>query len=222
LILASVGISASFTGLRRLGEETTIPVISNDAFWRWGVNLFFPWALSFVTFLALYRYLPNTKVWWPYLAFGAVVGSVGFEGTKHVFVWYVQSHSTYTLVYGSLGTLVAFLTWAYLSAFMLLVGGEVASVLPKVLGPDRVSLPEERAFLALQDWYHWERERKASRAREGSALVDLPGEKEPAGAEVSVLVAAPPRNPPPTVKQIIATLFREWVTEAAERSPRPG
>lgn len=213
-ILASVAITASFETLRRLGQEAHLPIISSGFFWRWGVLILFPWALSALTFLALYRYLPNTQVEWPYLAFGALLGSAGFEVTKHVFVWYVQSYSTYALVYGSLGTLVAFLTWAYLSAVMLLVGGEVASVMPKVVGRRALPLPEERALRALQELFRTGRAKRASRAKQAAA-------PEEAGlAEGGLLVALAPPQAPPTVRKIIGNLFREWVAEAAERSPR--
>lgn len=219
-ILASVTITASFEGLQRLGQETTLPAISSAIFWRVGVTILFPWALSGLTFLALYRYLPNARVGWPYLAFGALVGSMGFEGFKHLFVWYVQSYSTYTLVYGSLATLIAFLTWAYVSAVMLLVGGQLASVLPRVVGPRAAPLPEERALRALQELRRRRRAGKASRAQEGAASAASPRAGETGPAEGGHPVALAPTPPALTVRQIVADLFREWVAESAERLPR--
>ncbi|MSQ33835.1 MAG: YihY/virulence factor BrkB family protein [Dehalococcoidia bacterium] len=218
-LLASVAFTASFEGLRRAGIEAALPVLSSDYFWRWGIQVLFPWALSSLTFLALYRYLPNSKVGWRYLAFGALVGSVGFEGTKHVFVWYLESTSTYAQVYGSLGTVVAFLTWGYASAFTLLVGGEVASVLPKVVGPQALPSHEERAIRALQDLYKRRSPKKGIRARAGAASPTSAQGEGDSLSEGEVLLALAPAAPP-TVREIVANLVREWVTEAAERAPK--
>lgn len=201
-MLASVAITASFGELRRLGHETLVPLVSSDFFWDWGVSILFPWALSSITFLLLYRYLPNTRVDWPYLAFGALVGSIGFEGAKHIFVWYVHHYSTYSLVYGSLSTVVAFLTWSYISAFLLLVGGQVASVLPKVVGPEAIQLPEERALRSLQE---------LRRLRS----LDKSAGSEGAGQSGVMLGADQAQR---SVKAILSTLFQEWVTEAADRT----
>ncbi len=218
-LLASVAFTASFEGLRRAGTEAALPVLSSDHFWRWGIQVLFPWALSSLTFLALYRYLPNSNVGWPYLAFGALVGSLGFEGTKHVFVWYLESSPTYAQVYGSLGTVMAFLTWGYASAFTLLVGGEVASVLPKVVGPQALPSPEERAMRAFQALYRDRSSKKGTRAR-GDAASPTPAQSEGGSLAAGKLLVALAPAPPTTVREIIARLFREWVTDAAERAPK--
>jgi membrane protein len=89
--------------------------------WTWVPQLLSP-VLSFLTFLVLYRYLPNTEVRlgdvWPW----ALLASLAFYGTTQGFVWYVKSYSVYNLVYGSVGAVLALLTWVYLSANIVLLG----------------------------------------------------------------------------------------------------
>jgi membrane protein len=88
----------------------------------------FPAGVTFVAFSLLYRYIPDVKHGlhdvWP----GAVVAALLFEAAKHGFTVYVANFSRYELVYGALGAVMLFLLWIYLSAMILLLGAELASV----------------------------------------------------------------------------------------------
>ncbi len=83
--------------------------------------------LSFIVFMFLYRYLPNTKTTFREVWPGALMATVAFEISKGVFFWYTRAFPVYNIVYGPIGTLLALLTWAYVSAFILLVGALVTS-----------------------------------------------------------------------------------------------
>jgi membrane protein len=85
-----------------------------------------PVALSSLTFLVIYRYLPNVKLPWVKVIAGAVVAGFLFEGIKQAFFWYLQTFARYQLVYGSLTGLIVFLLWIYLSAAILLFGAALA------------------------------------------------------------------------------------------------
>jgi membrane protein len=50
------------------------------------------------------------------------------------FGFYVSNFGSYNATYGSLGAVVVFLTWLYLSCYILLMGGELNSELEKVAG----------------------------------------------------------------------------------------
>ena len=60
---------------------------------------------------------------WP----GALLGAVGFEVGKNIFVWYVQNRGSYSLVCGSLAGVMVMLLWMYISAIILLAGAELAA-----------------------------------------------------------------------------------------------
>ena len=100
--------------------------VATDLFWTLAGTLITP-VLSFLTFLILYRFLPNAPVRlgdvWP----GALAASLAFDAAMWVFVWYVTKFPVYNLVYGSVGAIMALLTWVYVSAIILLFGALVTS-----------------------------------------------------------------------------------------------
>ena len=83
--------------------------------------------LSFLTFLLLYRFLPNTKVTLADVWIGALFASTAFEGAKWGFELYVKSVPIYGAVYGPIGAIMALLTWVYVSAIILLFGAHITS-----------------------------------------------------------------------------------------------
>ncbi len=83
--------------------------------------------LYFLTFLVLYRYLPNTDVRFADVWYGALAASIAFGIANFIFVWYVTRFPVYNVVYGSVGAIMALLTWVYVSAIILLMGALVTS-----------------------------------------------------------------------------------------------
>ena len=83
--------------------------------------------LSLGAFALLYRYVPNAAPTWSDIRFGAVLAAILFEASKYAFSWYLTSFARYSLIYGSLGTTIAFLMWAYLAALILLLGAELTA-----------------------------------------------------------------------------------------------
>ena len=84
-------------------------------------------AISFCTFLVLYRYLPNTKVSFKGVWLGALLAALAFDGAKWGFLWYVNTFPVYNIVYGSVGAVMALLTWVYVEAIILLFGALATS-----------------------------------------------------------------------------------------------
>jgi membrane protein len=79
--------------------------------------------LRFILFLALYFFVPKTKVKKRAAFWAAVLASVAWEITAFGFNWYFQSGlSNYNFLYGSLGTLVALMFWIYLDCLILVFG----------------------------------------------------------------------------------------------------
>ena len=85
------------------------------------------WVITFTVFLFLYRFVPNCKTYWRYVWPGAVVAAILFETSKGVFIWYLADIANYELVYGSVASMMGLLSWAYLSAFILVLGAEISS-----------------------------------------------------------------------------------------------
>jgi membrane protein len=100
---------------------------SEALLWRFLSSLV-PWAFSFLMFLALYRWVPNTSVTWSAAFWGALVASVLWEAAKRGFTWYLGTGlAKYQLVYGSLGAVVALMFWIYLSAWVALFGAHLGA-----------------------------------------------------------------------------------------------
>ncbi len=83
--------------------------------------------VSFIVFAIIYKILPNTKTQWKYIWVGAVVAGVLFEGGKNLFLWYLDNFAGYDQVYGSVASVIVLMVWAYFSAFILILGAEIAS-----------------------------------------------------------------------------------------------
>ena len=84
-------------------------------------------ALIFVVFLMLYKYVPNTKTYWQYIWVGALVAAVLFEITKNLFIVYLNRFANFENVYGTLTPVIALMFWAYLSGLILILGAELSS-----------------------------------------------------------------------------------------------
>ena len=86
-----------------------------------------PWAITLAVFLLLYRFVPNCKTYWRYVWTGAVVATILFEASKGIFMWYLVNVANYELIYGSVASMMVLLFWAYVSAFILILGAEISS-----------------------------------------------------------------------------------------------
>jgi membrane protein len=88
-------------------------------------------AISFVIAL-IYRYAPNREnPPWAWLTPGSIAATLLWVAATLGFGFYVSNFGNYNATYGSLGAVVVFLTWLYLTAYILLMGGELNSELEK-------------------------------------------------------------------------------------------
>ena len=79
--------------------------------------------LRLLLFLALYYFVPKTKVKKRAAFSAAVFASIAWELTAYGFSWYFSSGlANYNFLYGSLGTLVALMFWIYLNCLILVFG----------------------------------------------------------------------------------------------------
>ncbi len=77
---------------------------------------------------ALYRYGPSReKAKWAWLTPGSAFSAVGWLIVTVGFGFYVTRFANYDATYGSLGSVVALLTWIYLSSYVFLFGAELNS-----------------------------------------------------------------------------------------------
>jgi membrane protein len=82
--------------------------------------------LTLVALAILYRYGPSRRQpRWRWISVGSVVASVLWLSGSLLFSWYVANFGNYNATYGSLGAVVGFMTWIWLSATIVLLGGEL-------------------------------------------------------------------------------------------------
>ena len=83
--------------------------------------------ITFALFAIVYKFMPNAHVTvWDTIP-GAVIGGLLWEAAKYGFAW-ALSYFNYEQVYGSVGAVVAVLTWGYVSSLVLLFGAQLTGV----------------------------------------------------------------------------------------------
>jgi membrane protein len=94
-----------------------------------GVLALLRWPLLYVVILfalaCLYRYGPSrAKPRWRWVTWGsAIAGGLWIVGSL-LLSWYVASFGTYNATYGSLGAVIGFMVWMWLSTIVVLAGAE--------------------------------------------------------------------------------------------------
>ena len=117
--------------LVRLGLEDYVP---------WGVSLLkMPAGFIGVISMAavIYRIAPNCRPRLISVLPGAVSFSILWFGLSQAFGTYVSNFSYYNLVTGTLGVMIVFQLWIYLTALLLLLGGELNAELDQGLSPGK-------------------------------------------------------------------------------------
>jgi membrane protein len=88
------------------------------------------WPLLFVlTALALavlYRYGPSrTRPRWRWVTWGSALATAMWIAASVLFSWYVASFGSYDKTYGSLGAIIGFMTWIWISIIVVLLGAKL-------------------------------------------------------------------------------------------------
>jgi len=88
------------------------------------------WPLLYLVILfglaCLYRYGPSrTRPQWKWVTWGsAVAGGIWLLGSL-LLSWYVTHFGSFNATYGSLGAVIGFMVWMWLSTIVVLIGGEI-------------------------------------------------------------------------------------------------
>jgi membrane protein len=89
---------------------------------RWPLLL----VLVTVALAAIYRYGPSrTEPRWQWLSVGSAAAAIGWLVTSVLFSWYIAHFGAYNATYGSLGAAVGMMMWMWISAIVILLGGEL-------------------------------------------------------------------------------------------------
>ena len=83
--------------------------------------------VTIVLFILVYRFMPNARVRLRDTLPGAVAAGLLWELSKYIFAWSLH-YFHYDQIYGSVGAVVAVLTWSYVSSLILLFGAQLTAV----------------------------------------------------------------------------------------------
>lgn len=87
--------------------------------------------VSFVIAI-IYRHAPNRpQAKWLWISPGSALATIVWIAATVGFAFYVRNFGGYNATYGSLGAVIVFLTWLYLSAYILLLGAELNQVMQR-------------------------------------------------------------------------------------------
>lgn len=94
----------------------------------------------------LYRYGPaRERARWVWLTPGSGLAAIGWLALTLGFGIYVANFGNYNATYGSLGAVIALLTWFYLSSYILMFGAELNAELEHQVACDTTTGPARRA-----------------------------------------------------------------------------
>jgi len=88
---------------------------------RWVVNI----VILFVVFTGIYYIAPNTCLTCKSVLPGALFAALGWQLTSLGFSYYVNHFTNYSATYGSLGGVIVLMTWFYVSALIIIIGGQI-------------------------------------------------------------------------------------------------
>jgi membrane protein len=135
LLIVSVFLTSILLGVQQLIDQLPLPVVRrseslnmvNNAFWQ----MIYAVASTLITvtlFALVYRLVPNGRVTLRDTLPSAVVAGLLWEAAKYVFAGSLQ-YFHYDQIYGSVGAVVAVLTWSYVSSLILMFGAQLSVVL---------------------------------------------------------------------------------------------
>jgi membrane protein len=79
-------------------------------------------------FSLLYRFGPSRKhAQWRWVIFGGVLAATAWLAVSLAFSWYVNNIANFGVTYGSIGAMIAYMLWVWMSAMVVLLGAELNS-----------------------------------------------------------------------------------------------
>ena len=126
-IVASLGISAmGFIASLLPDLGGAVQLVLQVGYW-----LATAIAISLVI-AAIYRFAPDRpEGQWLWITPGSIMATVAWVAATFAFSFYVRNFGSYNATYGSLAAVIIFLTWLYLTAYVVLMGAELNFILER-------------------------------------------------------------------------------------------
>ena len=139
-------ISLAFTGGALLvaglavGAIIVLPVVLQyvglEGFIDWIVKIG-RWPVLYVLvavgFAVIYRFGPDRQhVQWHWITWGSAIAALIWIVVSILFSWYAANFGSYNKTYGSLGAVVGFMTWIWISCMTILGGAEIDAAMERL------------------------------------------------------------------------------------------
>jgi membrane protein len=138
LILALVAVAVIPVVLKFIGLGSALEWLISIGRW--------PLLLAAVIFglAVLYRFGPSRdRAEWRWITPGSLFAGIGWLVFSMLFSWYVSSFGSYNKTYGSLGAVIGFMTWIWLSTAIILLGAEINAEMEHQTTKDTTEGPSE-------------------------------------------------------------------------------
>lgn len=134
LLASSVLLTSIVVALREMAEKLSprqlarfpLMIWMGSAFWQ-GIYAVLSFLVTAVLFIIVYRFMPKAEVTLRDTLPGAILGGLLWELSKYIFAWSLN-YFHYDQIYGSVGAVVAVLSWSYVSSLVLLFGAQLTAV----------------------------------------------------------------------------------------------
>ncbi|WP_019996418.1 YihY/virulence factor BrkB family protein [Aureimonas ureilytica] len=136
VMFVSVGVVPILMNL--IGAESLTDELIAAA--RWPIVF----ALAVGGISMVYRYGPSrARARWKWVFFGATLTAAIWLAASMGFSWYLQNFANYGATYGSLGAVVGFMMWVWLSSTIFIVGAEINAEMEHQTAVDTTDEPEK-------------------------------------------------------------------------------
>jgi membrane protein len=80
----------------------------------------------------IYRFGPDREhAQWRWISWGSALAAIAWLAASLLFSWYAANFGRYNETYGSLGAVIGFMTWMWLSGIVVLLGAEIDAVMER-------------------------------------------------------------------------------------------
>jgi membrane protein len=91
----------------------------------------------------VYRYGPSRdQAKWKWVTSGSIVAAVLWLAVSMLFSWYAANFGSYNETYGSLGAVIGFMTWIWISSVVMLLGAEINAEMEHQTAKDTTTGPD--------------------------------------------------------------------------------
>jgi membrane protein len=135
--------------LAALGSIVAIPYLLNDVALpstsdlvlragRWVAM----YAIIALVLAVIYRYGPSRETSrWRWITWGSAITALLWLIASALFSWYVANFGSFNQTYGSLGAVIGFMTWLWISAIVILLGAEIDAEMEHQTARDNTTGP---------------------------------------------------------------------------------